>query len=102
MYYCSKCAIQLIQQGFKVQDIEDNCVQPSNNSRFESGAFTKFDVSSLFKRIVDVNDKLSTKYDRLKSAKDSFVQQYQKDLNQVDAYYDSLISTIEELRVKDR
>jgi hypothetical protein len=102
MYYCSKCAIQLIQQGFKVQEIDDNYIPPSNNSKLESSLFVKFDASTLNKRIIDASDRLTAKHDRLKAAKDSFAQQYQKDLNQVDAYYDSLISIIEELRVKDR
>jgi hypothetical protein len=102
MFYCSKCAIQLIQQGFKVQDIEDTYMQQNNSGRLDSGMFAKFDVSALLKRVVDTSDKLASKHERLKSAKDFFVQQYQKDLNQVDGYYDSLISTIEELRVKDR
>lgn len=82
MFYCSKCAIQLIQQGFKVEEIEE---EPRGG----------YDGSHLINKINDVHNKLNSKRDRIKKQKDQFVQQFQIDLDQVNTYYDSLISTIE-------
>lgn len=53
-------------------------------------------------KINDLQAKLNSKRDRVKKMKDQYTQQFQADLEQVNTYYDSLISTIEELRVRDR
>jgi len=90
MHYCSNCAIQLIQQGFKVEAIDDSAHQDEHEG------------SPLAGRIADLTERLTGKRDRMRKSKDTYTQLYQKDLNQIDSYYDSLISTIEELRVKER
>lgn len=83
MFYCSKCAIQLIQQGFKVEEIEEEPTRQTDNG------------GALANKINDLQPRMTSKRDRMKKAKDQYTQQFEVDLDQVNTYYDSLISTIE-------
>lgn len=63
MHYCSGCAVQLVQQGFKVEAIDGDGAQQDD-----------YDSNPLLGRIADLNQRLSGKRDRMKKSKDAYIQ----------------------------
>ncbi len=97
-YYCSKCAIRLVSQGFKVTEIAQKQPSPpkphnysSLNNSTEEEVGREKEINSLLAEIQTVRPKLQNNLALLQRMRQDFSQHYKGLLGKQDQAFDRLI-----------
>ena len=96
LVYCSKCAINLIKKGFKVDDLTPEDIYAIKNQERHNETNEYHDYAE------QTRNKLKIKFNELCQQKETFTACYNKELEDVNCYYESIISLLQQQQQKDR
>ena len=111
--YCLQCTIPLVQQGFEVEEINpDQRLSVSQRRMGSNSSIGSRSISNSRRRPLlgsggsDIGEHLKCKIilrlNQLKASREEFTASYERSIQSIDYYYDTLVDSLEQKRASEK